>query len=67
MKPALMCVDDAAPLSHPARGAWIETKTARSKRGVRMSHPARGAWIETKDIAHVYVLDGVAPREGCVD
>ena len=34
-------------MSHPARGAWIETFcfTADEEEGV--SHPARGAWIET--------------------
>jgi len=35
-------------LSHPARGAWIETVRSRSKCSASESHPARGAWIETR-------------------
>ncbi len=34
-------------LSHPARGAWIETILELCDWIGRKSHPARGAWIET--------------------
>ena len=35
-------------MSHPARGAWIETNWSTKKETrTRRSHPARGAWIET--------------------
>ena len=36
-------------MSHPARGAWIETGAAATLAAVAaVSHPARGAWIETR-------------------
>ena len=36
-------------MSHPARGAWIETSEGNTNLivGDIKSHPARGAWIET--------------------
>ena len=34
-------------MSHPARGAWIETYIGDDGDLFGMSHPARGAWIET--------------------
>ena len=34
-------------MSHPARGAWIETNLKSGMRSAGKSHPARGAWIET--------------------
>jgi len=38
----------AEAVSHPARGAWIETSVGRHRRRLLdESHPARGAWIET--------------------
>ena len=35
-------------MSHPARGAWIETASALVIVILGGSHPARGAWIETR-------------------
>ena len=34
-------------MSHPTRGAWIETSAVKQKEAPRRSHPTRGAWIET--------------------
>ena len=54
-------------MSHPARGAWIETMVEYIEPERAMSHPARGAWIETalRGIRKKY--PPVAPRPGCVD
>ena len=55
-------------MSHPARGAWIETRTKeRIITILRRSHPARGAWIETMNREDGYKVVYVAPRPGCVD
>ena len=54
--------------SHPARGAWIEIRSARRlARLAVLSHPARGAWIEIKAKIPLISLSPVAPRKGCVD
>ena len=37
-------------MSHPARGAWIETVNVETANTPRLSHPARGAWIETTEV-----------------
>ena len=38
---------DAALLSHPSRGAWIEIHSALIQDVINCaSHPSRGAWIE---------------------
>ena len=38
--------------SHPARGAWIETRCHFQEKRNTLSHPARGAWIETMKMIH---------------
>ena len=54
-------------LSHPARGAWIETHCRTTTVPYLESHPARGAWIETQENRLPIATSTVAPREGCVD
>ena len=55
-------------MSHPARGAWIETPIAESiLKEETSSHPARGAWIETIFSLGSHRQQLVAPRPGCVD
>ena len=47
-------------MSHPARGAWIEIRSAADAvTGVSLSHPARGAWIEM-----FYMRAGACTRPG---
>ena len=61
------CLMAYTPVSHPARGAWIEIwATADTRRDVE-SHPARGAWIEINTASYVTATQDVAPRKGCVD
>ena len=48
MKPKLPDNTPEEELSHPARGAWIETTTLPVRPTAAPSHPARGAWIETR-------------------
>ena len=57
----------AHKLSHPARGAWIETKRKWRVYQRNKSHPARGAWIETKNTGIKLYQRQVAPRKGGVD
>ena len=54
-------------MSHPARGAWIETPQCLLLPCYRLSHPAWGAWIETYKSSTIFYIFLVAPREGCVD
>ena len=44
----LTTIPKAIAVSHPTRGAWIETIYRQEKsETLRPSHPTRGAWIET--------------------
>ena len=56
-----------AGASPPARGAWIETSSAKQTRKRPKSPPARGAWIETVYVSIRYIKKKVAPRAGGVD
>ncbi len=49
-------------MSHPARGAWIETSGAVGFAPGAESHPARGAWIETGAVGVRRDYRVVAPR-----
>src|SRR6266404_1764244 len=53
--------------SRPARGAWIETRSAQHQPWYRRSRPARGAWIETLVAGRRRERIRVAPRAGRVD
>ena len=54
-------------MSHPTRGAWIETRYTQSFGEVKASHPTRGAWIETRGLSTINKPHFVAPHPGCVD
>ena len=54
-------------MSHPTRGAWIETRRTSNQLNISASHPTRGAWIETGPASILSQSSAVAPHPGCVD
>ena len=55
------------PMSFPARGTWIEIRSASYNFGCIVSFPARGTWIEIFLRFPPAGVIWVVPREGNVD
>ena len=51
-------------VSHPTRGAWIETDLTNAEQKTMESHPTRGAWIETNLPKLMKLVSGSHPTRG---
>ena len=59
---------NAAQMSLPSRGAWIEIRFAFAMICIGSSSlPSRGAWIEIHACSSLVSSSGVAPLAGSVD
>ena len=64
LKPADYPLLTNRTLSHPTRGAWIETSLEMQNNKYALSHPTRGAWIETIMVRTYYAFTLSHPTRG---